>query len=87
MAKPSVAAPPRKASTLPSPPLTANGSPAIPQFYQVAGVEKMRRHSCMISTTLRMVHNLMHEAAIDHGYKEEEANPWIERSKDHESEI
>jgi hypothetical protein len=34
-----------------------------------------------------MLHNLMHEAAIDHRYTEEEANPWIERAKDYENEI
>lgn len=33
----------------------------------------------MIPTTLRMEHHLMHEAAIDRGYTEQEADAWIER--------
>jgi hypothetical protein len=33
----------------------------------------------MIPTTLRMEHHLMHEAAIDRGYTEQEADAWIEK--------
>ena len=33
----------------------------------------------VIPTTLRMEHQLMHEAAIDRGYTEQEADAWIEK--------
>lgn len=33
----------------------------------------------MIPTTLRMEHHLMHEAAIDRGYAEQEVDAWIEK--------